>query len=161
MVKKGSKAKATEVDEEQALLFIDNEAFLKMRVMQRAWPAPATTAADLEELVEHGLLWEQPLSGYALPGEHLIPTPSPDQAILFVAFVAAGLCFPPSDFLLEFLQFFGLQLYHLSPNGILYLSTFMHLCEVYIGVPPNLHLFQHFFHLKLDPKSAPYGCCTI
>lgn len=168
MVKSGAsksraKGKSAEVDEEQTLDVINNPDFLKMRALQKDWPTPTTSEADLGLLVAHGLLQPKALSNYSLPGEHVVPTPSPDQSILFVHFVRSGICFPPSDFLLEFLQFFGLQLHHLSPNGVLYLSAFVHLCEVFIGVPPCLLLFRHFFRLKLadGASPSPFGCCSI
>lgn len=64
---------------------------------------------------------------------------------------------------MEFVQFFGLQLHHLTPNGILYLSTFVHLCEVYIGIPLNFLLFRYFFHLRMADASSPlpFGCVSV
>lgn len=69
-LKRGPKApKPSEVDEEQSLSVIENKDFLKMRSMQKVWPEPATTAEDLELLVERGMLQQQSLSYYELPGE--------------------------------------------------------------------------------------------
>lgn len=86
----------------------------------KASEALATTTADLEQL-ERGLLQECPMNTLFL------------LALLTVLFVTTGLYFPPSDFLMEFLEFFGLQLFHLSPNRVLYLFIFAHLCDVYLG----------------------------
>lgn len=153
--------KDSEVDEEQSLQVINNADFLKMRCLQKVWPTPMTTEMDLGLLVAQGLLPQKVFSNYELPGEHVVPTPSPDQAILFVHFVRSGLCYPPSDFFLEFLQFYGLQTHHLALNGVLYLSAFAHLCEVFISIPPCLLLFHHFFRLKSADSSTPFGCCHI
>ena len=103
MVKK-NKGKGEFVDEEKTLKQIDNPEFMAMRRMQRQFPKPSTQEAELDLLVAHGLIQEKFLYNYLLPGEHVIPSPSPDQSVLFIPFVRAGLCFPPSDFLLEFLR---------------------------------------------------------
>ena len=118
---------------------------------------------ELDLLVAHGLIQEKFLSNYLLPGEHVIPSPSPDQSVLFIPFVRAGLCFPPSDFLLEFLGSYQIQLHHLTPNGVLLLSAFAHLCETFIGIPPPLLLFRYFFRMRLsDSKNPPFfGCCLL
>lgn len=100
MVKKG---KGKVVDQEKTLKNIDNPEFMAIRKMQKQFPKPTTQEADLDLLVAHRLIQEQYLSGFELLGGHEVPSPSPNQSILFMHFVRAGLCFPPSDFLLEFL----------------------------------------------------------
>ena len=102
MVKK-NKGKGEFVDEEKTLKQIDNPKFMAMRRMQRQFPKPSTQEAELDLLVAHGLIQEKFLSNYLLPGEHVITSPSPDQSVLFIPFVRAGLYFPSSDFLLEVL----------------------------------------------------------
>jgi hypothetical protein len=42
---------------------------------------------------------------------------------------------PASSFLHRFLQYSGICLNHLTPNGVLYLSMFVHLCEAFLGSP--------------------------
>jgi len=162
MVKK-NKGKGEFVDEEKTLKQIDNPEFMAMRRMQRQFPKPSTQEAELDLLVAHGLIQEKFLSNYLLPGEHVITSPSPDQSILFIPFVRAGLCFPLSDFLLEFLGSYQIQLHHLTPNGVLLLSAFAHLCKTFIGIPPPLLLFCYFFHMRLsDSKNPPFfGCCLL
>jgi hypothetical protein len=100
---------------------------------------------------------------FSSPGEHLIPSPSPDQSVLFIPFVRVGLCYPPSDFLLEFIESYQIQVHHLTPNGVLFLSAFTHFCEVFLGIPPCLLLFRYFFRMRLsDSKNPPFfGCCLI
>ena len=162
MVKK-NKGKGKLVDQEKTLKQIDNPKFMAMRRMQRQFPKPLMQEAELDLLIAYGLIQEKFLSKYLLPGEHVIPSPSPDQSVLFIPFVRAGLYFPPSDFLLEFLGSYQIQLHHLTPNGVLYLSAFAHFCEVFVGIPPCLLLFRYFFHMRLsDSKNPPlFGCCLL
>ena len=39
-------------------------------------------------------------------------------------------------------------MHHLTPNFILHISIFVHLCEAFLGIEPHFDLFQYFFHLK-------------
>ena len=45
------------------------------------------------------------------------------------------------------LQFWEIQLHHLTPQSILHLSIFTHFCEAFLGILPHFHFFQHFFFL--------------
>ena len=150
-------------DEERTLQVIQNPDFVKMRAMQKTWSAPTTTSMELDLLIAYGLLQMQALSGFMLPGEHLVPTPPPGHTILFFHIVLSGLCFPPSEFVNEFCQFYGIALHHLTSNRVLFLAAFVHLCEVFIGIPPCLLLFRYFFRLKLSSNvsTPPLGCCVI
>lgn len=124
---------------------------------------PTTQQVQLDLLESYGMIQSQIVSGYVLPVQHDVPAPSPTQTVLFYHFVLAGVCFPLSDFLLEFLEFYRIELHHLTPNGVLFLSLFVHLCEVFIGIPPCLTLFRYFFCLKIASSSASscLGCCVL
>jgi hypothetical protein len=52
--------------------------------------------------------------------------------IFFAAYALAGLV-PPLSFFLTLLEYYGLQLQHLSPNSITLVAIFVHLCEMYVG----------------------------
>ena len=45
-------------------------------------------------------------------------------------------------------------MHHLTPNSILHISIFVHLCEAFLGIEPHFHLFQYFFHLKPHPNDS-------
>jgi hypothetical protein len=46
---------------------------------------------------------------------------------------------------------------HLIPNAITIISSFIHLCEAYLGIPQHFHLWWHFFKLKKMGKSDVVG----
>jgi hypothetical protein len=48
------------------------------------------------------------------------------------------------------LQFFGLELYHLIPMGMLHMVAFVTLCEAYMGIEPYFSLWNYFFHTQLQ-----------
>jgi hypothetical protein len=119
---------------------------------------------QLKELVDVGLLQEKELTDWKVPGKHQVPYLQPSEIVVFVAFVHAGLCRPASHFLHRFLWFFAISLNHLTPNGVLHLSMFVHFCEAFLGIFPSITLFHYFFHQKLHPKSnntSVVGGCGI
>ena len=62
-----------------------------------------------------------------------------------------------SPFLISSEAFFiigGVQVHHLTPNSILHISIFVHLCEAFLGIEPHFDLFQYFFHLKPHPNES-------
>ena len=65
-----------------------------------------------------------------------------------------GLAVPISDFLHALLRFWVIQLHHLTPQLILHLAIFTHLCEAFIGVLPHFHFFQPFFYLCPIPSAS-------
>ena len=58
-----------------------------------------------------------------------------------------------SEFFYALLQFWGIQLHHLTPQSILHLSIFTHFCEAFLEILPHFHLFQHFFILVPVPNA--------
>jgi hypothetical protein len=87
------------------------------------------------ELVSDGLIQEKDFADWKILGQHWVPTPSLGEIVLFISFVRANLCLPTSAFIHRFLQYFGICLIHLTPNGVLHLSVFVHLYETFLGIP--------------------------
>jgi hypothetical protein len=48
-----------------------------------------------------------------------------------------------------------LQLQYLSPNSIVLVAIFIHLCEMFMGVRPSVRLFRRFFVLKAVSQHPP------
>ena len=119
------------------------------------------TVRELEDskmLQSQGLIQWRPAEGEDRPYEGTLET------VMFRNFVECGLAVPVSEFLHALLQFWGIQLHHLTPQSILHLSIFTHLCEAFLGVLPHFHLFQHFFFLQPIPdasKPAIVGGCEL
>ena len=132
---------------------IENQEFMAMRAAQKIWPALTMTEDQLCELVSDCLIQAKEIAEWKAPGQHRVPTLGPSEIVLFVSFIRAGLCLPASTFLHRFLSYFGISLNHLTPNVVLHLSVFVHLCETFLGIPPSLSLFRYFFRLKPQPRS--------
>ena len=76
------------------------------------------------------------------------------ETVVFRDFVERGLALPVSEFFHALLQFWRIQLHHLTPQSILHLSIFTHFCEAFLGILPHFHLFQHFFTLVPVPNAT-------
>jgi hypothetical protein len=68
-----------------------------------------------------------------------------EDFVFFVTYALAGLVLPLSSFFLTLLEYYGLQLQHLSPNSITLVAIFVHFYEMFVGV----RLFQCFFIIKV------------
>jgi hypothetical protein len=45
------------------------------------------------------------------------------------------------------LQYYNLELHHLTPSGILHITAFVTLCKTYMGIEPHIDLWNHFFRV--------------
>nr|CAJ86093.1 H0818H01.15 [Oryza sativa] len=83
----------------------------------------------------------------------------PGRSVFFLPFAMAGLVPPFSSFFVDVLEFYDLQMAHLTPNAVMTLAIFAHLCEMFIGVRPSLRLFRWFFTVQpVSPPSVVGGC---
>ena len=81
--------------------------------------------------------------------------------MIFTSFVVAGLVPPFSEFFLHVLNFYHIHVVHLIPNSIVMFSTFTHFCEMFLGIPPNLHLFHYFNFLRSNTTGGTVGSCSF
>jgi hypothetical protein len=98
--------------------------------------------------------WQAPgLACKVKSGAASLANMRPGDFVFFVVYALAGLV-PPLSFL-TLLEYYGLQLQHLSPNSIALVAIFVHLCEMYVGVQPSVRLFRRFFVLKVVSPRPP------
>jgi hypothetical protein len=77
------------------------------------------------------------------------------EFIFFSSYALSGLVLPFSSFFFTMLETYGLQLHHLSPNSIVLVVIFVHLCEMYVGVWPSVCLLRLFHVLRSSGKRVP------
>jgi hypothetical protein len=109
-----------------------------------AWKKPDTKEKHLDDLVVVGLLLEKAVGHWRAPKDDEYPGVGGQEIVMFRAFVQRGLGLPTSNFFHYLLHYYCLTINHLTPNGILHISIFVHLCEVFIGICPLVLLFRHF-----------------
>jgi hypothetical protein len=94
----------------------------------------------LQKLVNHGFMSAAELEAYRVPKDHALPTPPKGDVVSFLDFYERGFSVPLYQFLHPLLWYFGLELHHLTPSGVLHITAFVTLCESYLGIDPNLDL---------------------
>jgi hypothetical protein len=65
-----------------------------------------------------------------------------------------GFGVPSHQFLHSLLQFYGLELHHLTPSRILHMVAFVTLCEAYMGIETLFNMWKYFFHAQLQGLDA-------
>ena len=88
------------------------------------------------------------------PRREISPAPEEGERVVFRSHCLRGLGLPPSGFFCSFLEFYGLQSHHLTPNMVVLLPAFISLCEGFLSVLPTIELWGEFFHTKLGTQAA-------
>ena len=81
----------------------------------------------------------------------------PGGYYFFAAFFHCGLCPPFSNFFCDIMNTYGLHLLDFTPNAILTMSVFAHMCENFVGIQPNVALFRHFFIPRVEADAPLSG----
>jgi hypothetical protein len=74
-----------------------------------------------------------------------VPTVEGSTILCFESQLAAGLRLPPSKFLSSIMSYLECSLVHLNTNAVSALSTFVMLCECWLGIPPDTSLFWYYY----------------
>jgi hypothetical protein len=74
-----------------------------------------------------------------------VPTVEGSTIICFKSQLAAELGLLPGKFLSSIMNYLGCSLVHLNPNAISALSSFVMLCECWLGIPLNTNLFWYYY----------------
>jgi hypothetical protein len=65
--------------------------------------------------------------------------------VLLASFHKRGLGLPVHPFFRRLLQYYNIELHHLTSGIILHVVGFITLCEVFLGIQPHFDLCQYFF----------------
>ena len=102
--------------------------------VQGYWIRSTLVLDDLQDLAESGLIEH---ASWRLPEDESEPQPQEGECVLLATHVDHGFSLPPHPFFRAFLNFFGAQLHHFSPNTIKYLAAYDSLCENFLGCRPH------------------------
>jgi hypothetical protein len=125
---------------------------------QTAWVRSTMTEAKIQVLVDRGLLkLKMGVEWRATVGEDF-PREDVKDHVVFASFLERGFNHPAGGFFRGLLYYYRLELVHLVPNSITVVSTSIHFCEAYLGIPPHFTLWRYFFCVKSTGKrSRPVG----
>ena len=86
---------------------------------------------------------------HRLPGQgQIIPTPKPDERVVFLPHFLRGLGFPLHPFVREIMFYYGIDFHDQSPNSFLNISAFIVVCEAFLRIPPHFALWLKTFNVK-------------
>jgi hypothetical protein len=74
-----------------------------------------------------------------------VPTVEGSTIICFESQLAAGVGLPPSKLLSSIMNYLGCSLVHLNSNVVSALSSFVMLCECWLGIPLDTSLFWYYY----------------
>ena len=134
-----------------------------------SWCRSNITSQRLEGLVHRGLL--RPLIAaeeWRLLGNEDEPSPPEVYVMSFAHFHERGFAIPAHKFLRGLLNYYKMELQHLTPNGVQHIAAFVALCEGFLGISPHFDMWWYFFVVTLLKKqekrqelSVPMGCASI
>ena len=86
----------------------------------------------------------------------------------FAHFHERGFTIPAHKFLRGLLDYYKVELQHLTPNGVQHIAVFIALCEGFLGISLHFDLWRYLFAVNLLKKrvgkqelSLPVGCAGI
>jgi hypothetical protein len=122
------------------------------------WVPSTMTKAKIQSLVDRGLLMPKAEVELKVAVGEEFTTEDVKEQVVFASFFERGFNLSPGDFFRGLLFYYKLELVHLVPNSITLVSTFIHYCEVYLGISPHFFLWRHLFCVKsTDKHSSPVG----
>ena len=93
----------------------------------------------LEGLVHHGLLRSLTAAEeWRLPGDEDEPLSPKGYVVSFAHFHEQGFAVPTHKFLRGLLDYYQVELQHLTPNGVQHIAVFVALCKGFLGISPHL-----------------------
>jgi len=110
-------------------------------VEKEGWRVSKCSDFHLLGLVEENLLQPRELVHWQKALGDAPPRKGTNKTVIFYSHVMQGFGIPTSYFFRGLLHHWGIQVHHLTPNTILHISIFVHLCEAYLEIEPHFDLF--------------------
>jgi hypothetical protein len=89
----------------------------------------------MQNLAKQGFMTATELMTYRVPEDPTFPVPVEGDKVSFLAFYKNRFGTPLH-------QYYGLELYNLTPSGVLHIAGFMTLCESYPRIDPKFNLWN-------------------
>ena len=125
--------------------------------------AYSVTEEDIKKLREARYLTAE--IPYRLPTQdQVIPTPKPNENVVFVSHFLRGLGFSLDHFVRGLMFYYGLDFHDLAPDSILHISSFIVVCEAFLRIAPHFGLWLKTFNVKpkmIDGRHAECGGAII
>jgi hypothetical protein len=117
------------------------------------------TRFALSEIVNGGQLAlnvdGQPPAWIVPPATDREPNPPYDYIVSFIRHHERGFAAPESRFMRGLCYHYGVELHNFAPNVISQATTFVGVCEGFLGIPVNWDLWVHLFRAELHTLAMP------
>jgi hypothetical protein len=122
------------------------------------WVLSMMIEVKIQSLVDRELLRPKAEVEWKVAVGEEFPTEDVKKHVVFTLFFERGFNIPARDFFRGLLFYYKLELVHLVPNSITVVSTFIHFCEVYLGISSHFFLWRDMFCVKsIGKHSGPVG----
>jgi hypothetical protein len=112
------------------------------------WVRSTMTKAKIQALVDRGPLRPKAEVEWRAASGEEFPSEDVKEQVVFASFFERSFNLPMGDFFRGLLYYYRLELVYLVPNSVTVVSTFIHFCEAYLGIPPHFLLWRYFFALR-------------
>jgi hypothetical protein len=119
-------------------------------MVEQGWTPSEVTQVHLHDLVNQGFMMAVELATYRVPEDPASPASAEEYIVVFAVFYEWGFGVLSHWFFYSLLQYYSMELHHLTPSGILHITTFVTLCEAYMGIDPHFIMWNYF----LDAEAA-------
>jgi hypothetical protein len=123
-----------------------------------SWNCSTVTVFTLNELVNGGQLVPNvvgsPPAWIVPPAADQEHNPSYGYVVNFIRHHKHGFAAPASRFMRGLCHHYEVELHNFAPNVISQVSTFVGICEGFLGIPVNWDLLVHLFRVELHPLAT-------
>ena len=130
---------------------------------QGKWIVSSVKEEDITELRVAGYLAKE--IAHHLPAQgKVIPTPKPNERVVFIPHFLRGLGFPLHPFVCGLMYYYEIYFHDLSPNSFLNISAFIIVCEAFLRIHPHFRLWLKVFNVKpkvVDGQHAECGGAMV
>ena len=116
--------------------------------------ASSVDETSIQELVDNFFLKDKATMLWRPAQGEELPTPNTNEIVVLKPYFQRGFGLPSCSFLRLLLEHYQIELVNLHPNSILQIAIFVHFCEAFLAISPDLDLFKYYFFLKLQPSAA-------
>src|SRR3954463_10030874 len=120
------------------------------------WMVSSVTEEQITKLRKAGYLSNDIAHRLPEVGQ-LLPTPRPEERVVFLPHFLRGLGFPLHPFIRGIMFYYGLDFHDLAPNFVLNISAFIVVCEAFLRIRPHFGLWLKTFNVK--PVSGTQAEC--
>ncbi|KAE8797642.1 hypothetical protein D1007_27109 [Hordeum vulgare] len=126
-----------------------------------SWEGSNITPAHIDYLRPTRRLPAADLVEARAPGDELSPQPRDDECVVIGAHFLVGFALLVSGFFQRFLASYGLHMYHMGVNAIMYIACFVTLYEGYLGLRPFSSFSRYFLYFRSQKHKndgTSYSC---